>query len=1155
MATATQRKRLHESSSGNAPNQAPRRVSRRPWILFAGVLVPLLVTIWLLPIVVAHSPLLNWVVARAASDLKGKVAVQSASLGWFSPPTLGGIDIRDPKGQPVMAIESFSADRWLLGMAWNVKKLGHLRLEKPILTLVVRDDGTNLEDVLAKYLASSTSFSPTADTTIEIVDGQIDIQQLRTGMTWRTEKVRLLCTIPADHSKPMELRAQGVVADRKHPGPFEVSCKIYSSAKEASGKPAAASPGVTTSAKSPAEAVAAAPSDQYTLWAENLPLAMLEPLLARYAPGTHMTGRLSASIQGAADGSLDNLRVEGAVTAEEFRMATPLLGTDKLVLTRLEAGCQLAWQDRRLQMRRLTTHSDLGDLSAIGTLDLGVKSGEPWYAGLAKQAFEVRGNVELAKLAAILPSTLRIRKETQITAGQVVVTLASRPDAQGAVWSGRLDANQLAAVNQGQTIVWQQPLQVVLAARCLPQGPVVDSLKCESSFFHFDASGTPDQFTASANVDLNQLAAQLAGFVDLSGTQMAGSGTANLQWKRTPERRFDSAAQLHVQGFQLATPERPAWVEPQLQLELTASGQTDLSIHSRLDAAKLDLVTGQDHSEVRLVQPILDLGGAEAWPLAIRSQGELSRWRPRLSPWLPLAAWNAAGAYDVQAQVLANSQAVSVESARFAADQFRLQGPGLNVEEPRCELAVAGRLDLTQRRIDLKSARLTTSALAVQGDGLVAAWPPNGKTELSGVVNCQGNLDRLQSWFTDHALPAKWRIAGQVVSQTELRQSDGIIRAKTGTAIHGLMVAHPSGQQFQEPEVQLTGQGEYDIAKKTLVLQQAQITSGTVAGGVTGRLTGSGAASDASLDGRVDYDLERVSALASACLGPGIQAGGRGNCQVKYQGPLSPLTGQGGVTLGWQWADFYGFQVGPGEIQAQLANGSLVPRPLDLAVSEGRVHLAPELRLTNGPALVHGPGRVAEQIRINPQMCANGLEYLAPVLAGVAAAEGRFSIDLESCRIPLSNPAQGEVLGRMTIHSAQIGPGPLVAELAVALGRAGPVEIRRESVIAFRMADGRVYHQGMELVFPDLTIRTQGWVAFDQSLSIMAEMTVPPKWLENNPMAGSLRTQMVRLPIGGTLQRPTIDRKVLADTSAQFIRNAAANVIQDQLNRLFVRPQ
>ena len=51
---------------------------------------------------------------------------------------------------------------------------------------------------------------------------------------------------------------------------------------------------------------------------------------------------------------------------------------------------------------------------------------------------------------------------------------------------------------------------------------------------------------------------------------------------------------------------------------------------------------------------------------------------------------------------------------------------------------------------------------------------------------------------------------------------------------------------------------------------------------------------------------------------------------------------------------------------------------------------------------------------------------------------------------------------------------------------------------------GRIYHEGLELRFSDLTIRTSGSVGVDQSLALLAEMPVPPKWVASMPVAASL---------------------------------------------------
>ena len=178
-----------------------------------------------------------------------------------------------------------------------------------------------------------------------------------------------------------------------------------------------------------------------------------------------------------------------------------------------------------------------------------------------------------------------------------------------------------------------------------------------------------------------------------------------------------------------------------------------------------------------------------------------------------------------------------------------------------------------------------------------------------------------------------------------------------------------------------------------------------------------------------------------------------------------------------------------------------------------------------------------------------GAEYIAPVLAEVTSAQGAFSIDLDGCRIPLTDPAKGDIAGKFIIHSIEVSPGPLIKEFAVLMGKETPAKLRKEGVVPFRMVNGRIYHQNMELIFPDFTIQTYGSVGLDQTVAIMTEMPVPPKWLENNPLASTLRNQTIRLPIAGTLQKPQIDRATMDQLSKQFIRNAAKNVIEDQLSK------
>ena len=65
----------------------------------------------------------------------------------------------------------------------------------------------------------------------------------------------------------------------------------------------------------------------------------------------------------------------------------------------------------------------------------------------------------------------------------------------------------------------------------------------------------------------------------------------------------------------------------------------------------------------------------------------------------------------------------------------------------------------------------------------------------------------------------------------------------------------------------------------------------------------------------------------------------------------------------------------------------------------------------------------------------------------------------------------------------------------------------------------------------------------------MVEMPVPRKWIGNNPLGEALRRRIIRLPVGGTLSQPRIDRREMDRLAAQFIQEAAGDALREQINR------
>ena len=328
---------------------------RRHWPIVAGIGV--LSVLWLLPVLIAHTPIIDGMIRNAASDLNGTVHVESASLGWFSPLVLRGVEVRGADGQPLLEIAEARGNASLLGILFNKSGLGHFRLHGAKLNLVLRDGGSNLEDAIAAYLTSTKP--STIDVDVEATDGTVVIQESRTKRQWEIDQVQLRWIDPLAPGKPTEWKVAGVVAEGPQTGKIEAALTLGS--QEA--------------------------GDGATLKTENVSLAMFESLARRWVPGLRVEGRSTSSIEARWGGKTV---VGGQFSGEELRLRLPALGQDEPRLAKLQANGQFVWDKGQLQCDRVSLKSDFGSVTFDGRLDLSGSAGSNLAATLA-QSWDFKG--------------------------------------------------------------------------------------------------------------------------------------------------------------------------------------------------------------------------------------------------------------------------------------------------------------------------------------------------------------------------------------------------------------------------------------------------------------------------------------------------------------------------------------------------------------------------------------------------------------------------------------------------------------------------------------------------------------------------------------------------------------------------------------------
>lgn len=199
------------------------------------------------------------------------------------------------------------------------------------------------------------------------------------------------------------------------------------------------------------------------------------------------------------------------------------------------------------------------------------------------------------------------------------------------------------------------------------------------------------------------------------------------------------------------------------------------------------------------------------------------------------------------------------------------------------------------------------------------------------------------------------------------------------------------------------------------------------------------------------------------------------------------------------------------------------------------------------------PANLITDAQMEPPVAWGVLAYVAPVLADATRTSGRFSLVLDGATLPVGDPAAGALSGTLAMHEVVVGPGPLVRNLFSSLpGNLPPppaVRVADESRVRFKLADRRVFHEGLEFGLPlpgpgrRLDVRSSGSVGLDdQSLDVKLVLPIPADLRQDRPLLAALAGKTISLGVAGKLGQP----EVVFDGS---IGRMAGEVARDLIGR------
>lgn len=1151
------------------------------------------------PQIVSRTALRQQIIPALVPDYPGAIEISGASLDWLSPVVLDAVVFYDLSGEPLATIPTLHTEKRLLDLVLNRSDAGKIVLDSPQVRVVVRNGRSNLEAVVRPMLDAQSEPS-SSRLAIVVNSGTVELFD-EARRTAKVADLSLLVAKSFDPAMLMQFECAGVIDGAGAPGKLRIKSHFGSMVED------------------DAETIAV-PSVKLHLDADRIRLDDWRVLIESLSPGTECAGTFDAEveIEGAFDepGQPGKWTCSGRVASPEFRFVRKELLGNPLNVREFALGGAVVYDAGRIRIDDLRIKSDLARLAADGTFEFPTPNGKvaspsaPSVVEIASAiARTANGRVdvscELTKLADIFPEFVRVKEGTELTGGSLQASVSSEPKSTRRDWHGIFEARGLAAVADGRSVTWEQPVSLRIAAHDDANGPVIDAIDCKSDFITASGRGSLNDATVNLACDLDRLSTELARFIDLESSQLAGKLKFAATCKRREGARVDAVVRGSVEKLEFSLPGKRLWNEERLETELNAVANLSGNRIDSLEKATFSLRSAADKLTLSLLKPANAPAERTEFPMGIQFEGDLARWKSRMHPWLELDDWELQGQAQLSGRIVVSRRAVRWEDLNGRLAQLRAWGPGVYVSDPNVRIQSTGSWDRVAREFSIPRTTWASNTLSLRADQISFARTENGTRSVSGQIVFRGGLEELLAWVRDPNVPRENRLRGVVSGSAKIARSGGITEADGSLQLDEmtLLTAAPRGsnvgwsEAWREKQLHIACNARYGHEIDTLELSKFDVSSESLKLSMHGAVGGLTSRPSADITGEIAYDWKNLTARLRPWFGDDLQFTGAQKNQFAVRGPRQVAVLPGSATsratelaihpvstemqdaatsessalvasagFGWQSAKIYGLDVGPAELKAHFDGGSVNISPLELAVGDGSLKLAPQLQLYGeSPRIVLPEGRTIDGVKLSPDVCRGWMKYVAPLMADATQAEGKLSLDLVAAEFPVADPRSGNATGTLVVEQAAVSPGSAARSLLQVVEQVRQILKRNSTAhyapepstwvrmppqnVEFRMAERRVHHRLLEFHVGDVVIRTEGSVGFDESIALTATVPILDEWVQNDRVLAGLKGQSLRIPIGGTLKRPQIDPNVVRNLTRQVGGSAAEGYLQDGVQR------
>ena len=1049
---------------------------------------------WLLGTPPGRALILGRVNARLAP---GSVRVDGLGLSWVGPMSLDGVALVDPKGKLVLAAKRVTLDRSILGLILSKSDYGTITAEGVAVDVERRADGSiDLLDALASVRTpdapSTAPAPPPVGPAAEPAPSTMAVKVVVMGGTLKLASPELVEPLMAS-----ELDASVTIAPGK---PMELSADLGESGRSLAIR------STMDSGASGARVFSVVGKD----W----------PIHVRQS-GVEAKGRFAGELEAREDQGLWSAKGDAALG--QFEALGPALKGDRMGFDRVSLACQVKQTAAGWSIGKLDFTCPVASLQGAGTIP--AADGTPT---------EVRGRVDLAAMAKMLPNAMSLRDGLTLDQGSVTLKLDVTSDkgVDRADLVAGLD--DFAATEAGRAVRLRKPVYLAARANRTAKKVTVESMEVKAAGVDVTGSGDLEAGVKLAGtVDLVTLTAQLRDVLDLGTLDLSGRARVAADYHHLGET-FKGRFAAEFKDLKVVGPTAEPIVRTLVRLDASAVGPSkpdgtpadwrEARLDLKADDLKLDVVATSTEGaaalnagfEMQVASPVAGRLDAKA---RFRRKGtvyEVDELTAGITPTDPKAA-----AGVVALAIKGQFDTASGEGAFAPIKGFAPGAVGLGPEGAK----VSG-LGKTGVPIAV-DADLLGDLAAI--DQLLAEWSGSPLKGLSGAWSSRIVLGRTA--------------AGKVDLDGKITVPDLVYTTPRGPVTLALKgVYNPEIDRLDLPSIDLaTAFGKVSLVFGLLETQGRRLMD----------LTGTIEPDWAAIDPLITKSVE-PNARVRATIRPIHLAGSLKHDTTDQL--LGQLFGEAGLDL--TQCDAFGLKLGQTPIVLKMGGGKALFDPIRSTLNDGPVSITADLTLDaeDGVFLRLGASRV-DGAAINEAVSNALLAYVAPVMAKSSSVSGKVTMAIDQALVPITAKGALSLDGALAFQNVVFKPGPFATELNSVTGQSIK-DIRLDEAMFVKIADGRVQQKGLTIPVGGngLKVAIDGSVGFDETLDLKATVPLSAKALGLAPSFDKLaQGTTVNLPIRGTLARPAIDRKALAVALRDAARGLGEKELKGEAGRFLDR--